>query len=94
MGINGIRERVRAFNGDITIQSSLNEGMHIYIQIQEDGIHMMNILIIDDHPVVLDGTKTLLQDLANVQIETEQDCAPFYQEWIQIPFSCFSLISI
>lgn len=37
MGINGIRERVRAFNGDITIQSSHNEGMHIYIQIQEDG---------------------------------------------------------
>ncbi|WP_445480608.1 response regulator [Lysinibacillus irui] len=36
---------------------------------------MMNILIIDDHPVVLDGTKTLLQDLANVQIETEQDSA-------------------
>ncbi|UZM97549.1 response regulator [Lysinibacillus sp. MHQ-1] len=34
---------------------------------------MMNILIIDDHPVVLDGTKTLLQDLVNVQIETEQD---------------------
>ncbi|WP_230591387.1 response regulator transcription factor [Lysinibacillus sphaericus] len=33
----------------------------------------MNILIIDDHPVVLDGTKTLLQDLVNVQIETEQD---------------------
>lgn len=37
MGINGIRERVRAFNGDITIQSSHNKGMHIYIQIQEDG---------------------------------------------------------
>ncbi|EAZ86901.1 response regulator transcription factor [Lysinibacillus sp. FSL M8-0216] len=36
---------------------------------------MMNILIIDDHPVVLDGTKTLLQDLVNVQIETEQDSA-------------------
>ncbi|WP_155591000.1 ATP-binding protein [Lysinibacillus cavernae] len=36
MGINGIRERVRAFNGDITIQSSHNEGMHIFIQIQED----------------------------------------------------------
>ncbi|MEA0553294.1 response regulator transcription factor [Lysinibacillus irui] len=36
---------------------------------------MMNILIIDDHPVVLDGTKTLLQDLANVKIETEQDSA-------------------
>ncbi|HBJ01322.1 response regulator transcription factor [Lysinibacillus fusiformis] len=35
----------------------------------------MNILIIDDHPVVLDGTKTLLQDLVNVQIETEQDSA-------------------
>ncbi|MFJ7919655.1 ATP-binding protein [Lysinibacillus fusiformis] len=37
MGINGIRERVRAFNGDITIQSNHNEGMHIFIQIQEDG---------------------------------------------------------
>jgi len=36
MGINGIRERVRAFNGDITITSNLNEGMHIVIQIQED----------------------------------------------------------
>ncbi|WP_246494304.1 sensor histidine kinase [Lysinibacillus agricola] len=36
MGINGIRERVRAFNGDITITSSHNEGMHIFIQIQED----------------------------------------------------------
>lgn len=35
----------------------------------------MNILIIDDHPVVLDGTKTLLQDLTNVHIETEQDSA-------------------
>lgn len=36
MGINGIRERVRAFNGDITITSSHNEGMQIFIQIQED----------------------------------------------------------
>ena len=75
MGINGIRERVRAFNGDITIQSSRNEGMHILYKYKRTGIHMMNILIIDDHPVVLDGTKTLLQDLANVHIETEQDSA-------------------
>ncbi|KOS64428.1 response regulator transcription factor [Lysinibacillus agricola] len=36
---------------------------------------MINILIIDDHPVVLDGTKTLLQDLTNVRIDTEQDSA-------------------
>ncbi|MEX3743604.1 ATP-binding protein [Lysinibacillus xylanilyticus] len=36
MGINGIRERVRAFNGNIAITSSQNEGMHIFIQIQED----------------------------------------------------------
>ncbi|QDQ03085.1 response regulator transcription factor [Lysinibacillus fusiformis] len=36
---------------------------------------MINILIVDDHPVVLDGTKTLLQDLVRVQIETEQDSA-------------------
>lgn len=34
---------------------------------------MIELLIVDDHPVVLDGTKTLLQDLANVHIETEQD---------------------
>ncbi len=37
MGINGLRERVRAFNGDIKIVSSHHEGMHIVIQIQEDG---------------------------------------------------------
>lgn len=37
--------------------------------------HMIDILIVDDHPVVLDGTKTLLQDLTNVQIDTEQDSA-------------------
>ncbi|WP_375200660.1 response regulator [Lysinibacillus sp. RS11] len=36
---------------------------------------MIDILIIDDHPVVLDGTKTLLQDLTNVRIDTEQDSA-------------------
>ncbi|MGE7674399.1 response regulator [Lysinibacillus sp. NPDC094403] len=36
---------------------------------------MIEILIVDDHPVVLDGTKTLLQDLANVRIDTEQDSA-------------------
>lgn len=36
---------------------------------------MIDILIVDDHPVVLDGTKTLLQDLTNVQIDTEQDSA-------------------
>lgn len=35
---------------------------------------MINILIVDDHPVVLDGTKTLLQDLTDVIIDTEQNC--------------------
>ncbi|MFJ7736621.1 response regulator [Lysinibacillus sp. NPDC097287] len=34
---------------------------------------MIELLIVDDHPVVLDGTKTLLQSLSNVHIETEQD---------------------
>ncbi|GLC88952.1 response regulator transcription factor [Lysinibacillus piscis] len=34
---------------------------------------MINLLIVDDHPVVLDGTKTLLQDLANVSIHTERN---------------------
>lgn len=37
MGINGIRERVRAFNGHISITSKPNEGMHINIKIQEEG---------------------------------------------------------
>lgn len=36
MGINGIRERVRAFNGNMTITSKPNEGMHINIEIQEE----------------------------------------------------------
>ncbi|MFJ7734006.1 response regulator [Lysinibacillus sp. NPDC097231] len=36
---------------------------------------MIDILIVDDHPVVLDGTKTLLQDLTDVRIDTEQDSA-------------------
>ena len=36
MGINGIRERVRAFSGDMNITSNPNEGMHIYIQIEEN----------------------------------------------------------
>ncbi|MFJ7736620.1 sensor histidine kinase [Lysinibacillus sp. NPDC097287] len=37
MGIKGIRERVRAFSGDMNIRSMPHEGMHIYIQIQEEG---------------------------------------------------------
>ena len=36
---------------------------------------MIELLIVDDHPVVLDGTKALLQNLENVHIETEQDGA-------------------
>ncbi|MFJ7405811.1 MULTISPECIES: ATP-binding protein [unclassified Lysinibacillus] len=36
MGINGIRERVRAFNGEMTITSKPNDGMHVFIQIQEE----------------------------------------------------------
>ena len=39
MGINGIRERVRAYSGDMTIFSRLNEGLHITIQIQEESEH-------------------------------------------------------
>lgn len=35
MGINGILERVRAFSGEMNITSRPNEGMHMYIQIQE-----------------------------------------------------------
>lgn len=37
MGINGVRERVRAFSGDMNIVSRPNEGMHMYIQIQEES---------------------------------------------------------
>lgn len=36
-------------------------------------ILLINILIVDDHPVVLNGTKTLLQDIEHWHIETEQD---------------------
>lgn len=36
MGINGIRERVRAFSGDMKISSRPHEGMQIYIQIHEE----------------------------------------------------------
>jgi two-component system competent response regulator ComA len=34
---------------------------------------VIKLLIVDDHPVVLDGTMTLLQELENLHIETEQE---------------------
>lgn len=37
MGINGIRERVRAFSGDMNITSKPHEGMYINIQILEES---------------------------------------------------------
>ncbi|WP_342515671.1 response regulator transcription factor [Sutcliffiella sp. FSL R7-0096] len=36
-------------------------------------IQVIKLLIVDDHPVVLDGTMTLLQELDNFHIETEQN---------------------
>ncbi len=50
---------------------------------------MIKILIVDDHPVVLDGTKTLLQDLVNVQIETEQDSAAVHSRMDMQTFQLF-----
>jgi two-component system competent response regulator ComA len=38
-------------------------------------MHVIRLLIVDDHPVVLDGTLSLLQELENFHIETEQDPA-------------------
>ncbi|PAD23144.1 response regulator transcription factor [Terribacillus saccharophilus] len=34
---------------------------------------MINILIVDDHPVVLNGTRTLLQEIENWHIEIEEN---------------------
>ncbi|WP_438351051.1 response regulator [Paenibacillus sp. FA6] len=34
---------------------------------------MISILIVDDHPVVLDGTKLLFQGVVDMRIETEND---------------------
>lgn len=50
---------------------------------------MIEILIIDDHPVVLDGTKTLLQDLENVHIETEQESANVLARMESHPFQLY-----
>lgn len=45
MGINGIRERVRAFNGEMQITSKTKEGLHIVIQIQEESEHIHDQII-------------------------------------------------
>ncbi|OEC01204.1 regulator [Lysinibacillus sphaericus] len=50
---------------------------------------MIEILIVDDHPVVLDGTKTLLQDLENVHIETEQESANVLARMESHPFQLY-----
>ncbi|MCS1384135.1 response regulator transcription factor [Lysinibacillus sphaericus] len=50
---------------------------------------MIEILIIDDHPVVLDGTKTLLQDLENVHIKTEQESANVLARMESHPFQLY-----
>lgn len=50
---------------------------------------MIEILIVDDHPVVLDGTKTLLQDLENVHIETEQESANVLSRMESHPFQLY-----
>lgn len=50
---------------------------------------MIEILIVDDHPVVLDGTKTLLQDLENVHIETEQESANVLARMGSHPFQLY-----
>lgn len=49
------------------------------------------LLIIDDHPVVLDGTKTLLQEIPHLTIETELNPGAVAAKIKEIPFDLYLL---
>ena len=39
----------------------------------EEGILLISVLIVDDHPIVLKGTKAMFQGIEDLYIETEID---------------------
>ncbi|MCG1023208.1 response regulator transcription factor [Sutcliffiella horikoshii] len=52
---------------------------------------MIKLLIVDDHPVVLDGTMTLLQELEDFHIETEHDSSAVERRLEKDSFHLFLL---
>src|SRR5690606_3259552 len=48
---------------------SIKELKSIFLY-QIEGIYLIKLLILDDHPVVLEGTKTLFNEVKEIEVET------------------------
>jgi len=62
-GLHFMRERAEAVGGNLHVYSVPRQGTRLVVQIplrREGGDHPMKILLVDDHPLFLEGLKNLL----------------------------------
>lgn len=52
-------------------------------------MYLISILIIDDHPIVLEGSKRLLHDIEDMEIETESHPQNVLQKMQQVHYDIF-----
>ncbi|KOS66976.1 regulator [Lysinibacillus contaminans] len=50
---------------------------------------MITMLIVDDHPIVLEGTKNLFQEIADMVVDTESDATCVLQKVKKTPFDIY-----
>lgn len=51
--------------------------------------HLITVLIVDDHPIVLEGTKNLFQEIDDMVVETESDATCVLQRVKENPFDIY-----
>lgn len=51
--------------------------------------HLITMLIVDDHPIVLEGTKNLFQEIDDMVVDTENDATRVLQKVKKTPFDIY-----
>lgn len=51
--------------------------------------HLISVLIVDDHPIVLEGTKKLFQEIDDMVVDTESDATCVLQKVKKTPYDIY-----
>lgn len=71
LGLTGMRERARAWDGDIVIEGIPGRGTTIVVRIPHPTIQtgdtpMIRVLVVDDHPVVRQGVVQIISQVSDI----------------------------
>lgn len=68
MGLDNLKNRVAFLQGKFELHSAPSEGKEIDIHLRPKSMDKLFTAIVDDHPIVVEGLKTLLKNEHNLKI--------------------------